>query len=74
MWDTLPPQQIVFSSHARNTNIETDHSPLTTDTATADALTSHDCITNPTATEVLATTEDMHPVPHPTTAAVCTTL
>ena len=45
------------------TTIETDNSPLTTDTATEDTLTFHDHTTDPTVTEALATTEDMHPTP-----------
>ena len=56
------------------TTIETDHSPLTTDTATEDALTSYDHTTDPTTTEALATIKDMHPTPHPPIAAVCTIL
>ena len=57
-------------SHVTTTTIETDNSPLTTDTMMKDALTSHDHNTNPTMTETLATTKDMYPTPHPTTTVV----
>ena len=56
------------------TTIETDHSPLTTDTTTEDALNGHNHTTDPTMTEAQATTKDMHPAPHPNTRAVDTIL
>ena len=52
------------------TAIETDHSPLTTDTAMEDTLSGHDHFTDPTVTEALATTEDTHPAPQSTIVAV----
>ena len=71
--NTLPSKQVMFLAMLQP-QPERNHSPLTTDTTTGDALTGHDHTTNPTATEALATTKDTHPDPHPPTAAVCTIL
>ena len=50
-------------SHIITTTIETDHSPLTTDTTTEVALTGHNNTTNPTTTKALATTRDTYHFP-----------
>ena len=59
---------------ATTTIIETGHSPLTADSATEHASTSHDHSTDANMTETLAATEDMHPTSHPTTTVVHTIL
>ena len=59
--------------HIMTTTIGTDPSPLTTDAAKEDALTSQDHTTDPTVTEALATIGEMYTIPHPTTAAAWTT-
>ena len=55
------------SNHVMTTTVVTDPSPLTTDTAKEDGLTSQDHAASPTAAEAPASIRGMHPTPHPTT-------
>ena len=70
-WEHLATTTGHISGHITATTIKTDHSPLTTDTATEDTSTSHDHTTDPTVTKAVATTKDKQHTPHPTTTAVC---
>ena len=64
---------ITMTGHTPNpimiTTIGTDPSPLTTDAAKEDTLTSQDHTANPATAEVPATIRDIHPTPHLTTIA-----
>ena len=60
-------------NHIMTTTTGTDPWPLTTGTAKEDVLTDQDHTTNPTVAEALAPMGEMHPAPHPTTAAAHTT-
>ena len=60
-------------NHIMTTMIGPDPSPLTTDAAKEDALTSQDHSTVPTMAEAQSTIGGTHPTPHPDTAAACTT-
>ena len=68
---------VTMTGHApdcvKTTSIGTDASPLTTDTAKEDVLTSQDHAANCTAAEALATIRELHHTPHPTSVAVCVT-
>ena len=55
------------ADHVTTTTMGTNCSPISTDAAKEDTLTSQDHTTDPTVAEAPVTIRRMHPAPHPTT-------